>query len=348
MIMDYIYNMHRWHDDIYGFWMDGQVFSGYPLWPYGRSFFPAPGGFFSTEQGAGGVEVHMESFPSQALRWRVGVSHQLSKLHSAQAQLWDGIGYPVFLSKPLGIGHEVFLWNFHRFWADISWLNHCSIGSCFFRFAISENFSLCTQVDVSFFLWHVYCTYLYVYVVRPFFSSTNFRKQIRGLQIRTDTCGINRQMMTNEQISKWNWHQFDPSITEAALLGGQKWCLTVSDRTHWGSCEVGHWMAKFSAAWDHRGTCVENGAKRRNGDGSKGQALWNSHVSKCFFLLYFPYFPYDGEPRVLIGLWPIPKSSQIVVRRLSKSQCLSDRPTVTCRAPRSSVENWQRQLVDEG
>ena len=88
--------------------MDGQVFSGYPLWPYGRSFFPAPGGFFSTEQGAGGVEVHMESFPSQALRWRVGVSHQLSKLHSAQAQLWDGIGYPVFLSKPLGIGHEVF------------------------------------------------------------------------------------------------------------------------------------------------------------------------------------------------------------------------------------------------
>ena len=27
----------------------------------------------------------MESFPSQALRWRVGISHQLSKLHSAQA-----------------------------------------------------------------------------------------------------------------------------------------------------------------------------------------------------------------------------------------------------------------------
>ncbi|CAL1146543.1 unnamed protein product [Cladocopium goreaui] len=43
-------------------------------------------GFFPTEQGAGGVEVHMESFPSQALRWRVGVSHQLSKLHSAQVR----------------------------------------------------------------------------------------------------------------------------------------------------------------------------------------------------------------------------------------------------------------------
>lgn len=45
--------------------------------------------------GSGGVEVHMESFPSQALRWRVGISHQLSKLHSAQAVEkggWVGTG----------------------------------------------------------------------------------------------------------------------------------------------------------------------------------------------------------------------------------------------------------------
>ena len=250
-------------------------------------------------------------FSHRARRWRRGGSYGVLPLASLALAGWGfastlqtsfstgaAVGWyrvPCFFEQTTRNRTRSFLWNFHRFWADISWLNHCSIGSCFFRFAISENFSLCTQVDVSFFLWHVYCTYLYVYVVRPFFSSTNFRKQIRGLQIRTDTCGINRQMMTNEQISKWNWHQFDPSITEAAVLGGQKWCLTVSDRTHWGSCEVGHWMAKFSAAWDHRGTCVENGAKRRNGDGSKGQALWNSHVSKCFFLLYFPYFPYDGE-----------------------------------------------------
>ena len=37
----------------------------------------------------------MESFPSQALRWRVGISHQLSKLHSAQAVEtggWVGTG----------------------------------------------------------------------------------------------------------------------------------------------------------------------------------------------------------------------------------------------------------------
>ena len=80
-----------------------------PSGPMGDRFSQRQVDFFPTEQGAGGVEVHMESFPSQALRWRVGVSHQLSKLHSAQAQLWDGIGYPVFLSKPLGIGHEVFL-----------------------------------------------------------------------------------------------------------------------------------------------------------------------------------------------------------------------------------------------
>ncbi|CAK9050439.1 unnamed protein product [Durusdinium trenchii] len=47
---------------------------------------PVTCGFYPTQQGSGGVEVHMESFPSQALRWRVGLSHQLSKLHSGQVR----------------------------------------------------------------------------------------------------------------------------------------------------------------------------------------------------------------------------------------------------------------------
>ena len=92
------------------FWVD--IPSGSPM----GDLDPAPGGFFPTEQGAGGVEVHMESFPSQALRWRVGVSHQLSKLHSAQAILaqWMVSG-TLFSGKPLGIfGRSICL--FHRFW----------------------------------------------------------------------------------------------------------------------------------------------------------------------------------------------------------------------------------------
>ena len=165
--------------------LDGQVLSADP-W---RS---TPGGIFPTEQGAGGVEVHMESFPSQALRWRVGVSHQLSKLHSAQAILRGGsssnsvkIGSPREQyeqwresdDEPVhGIGHlfcrqtfrnlrdtkymfiQVYSTGFGI--TDISWLNHRSISSWVITFCHHCEFvSLCTIWRLIF-LWRVYYMYL--------------------------------------------------------------------------------------------------------------------------------------------------------------------------------------------
>lgn len=63
-------------------------------------------GIFPTEQGAGGVEVHMESFPSQALRWRVGVSHQLSKLHSAQVRSDASLFLTELIEEAVKLGIE--------------------------------------------------------------------------------------------------------------------------------------------------------------------------------------------------------------------------------------------------
>jgi len=126
--MDYIYNMHRWHDDIYGFWMDGQVLSGYPPLALWEIVWPSARWIFS----------------HRARRWRRGGSYGVLPLASlalagwsfsstlqtsfSTGDQWMVSGTLFFFSKPLGIGHEVYV-KFPQLLALLTYLGSTIVPS---------------------------------------------------------------------------------------------------------------------------------------------------------------------------------------------------------------------------